>query len=744
MSIRRITTLIVVIASLIILVSIGAVSYLFFDFSRARQQEIELRQAGRELANASAVLGEYLFLPTPREKRQLRLAADNIVQQVDSLRKLLGESPLMHMLVERRRFLLQDLDYLFGLEEQVGRNTEHLRREIGGQLILTCREMSGYLSEIDAGLRREMAIKQMVLAGSILAIIGLISVILLMIMVWMRRRLLLPIFSLHQAAARIAAGDFSADTGIKRDDEIGELAASFDVMKGAVQEHIAAIAASEEHLRTTLDSIGDAVITTDTAGCVTRMNPVAVQLTGWSPAEAAGRPVNEVFRIIDGKTRQPVSDPVERVLREGKVVGLANHTALIGRDGEERQIADSGAPIRDDSGRVTGVVLVFRDVTEQYRVAEALRRNEKFLTDVFDAIQDGISVLDREMNIIRANGWMQRMYGREASLTGRKCYQAYQGRTTVCPWCPSRLAMRKGRRYSAEVPYPNAETPEGWIDLSAFPMKDEQGRVTGVIEYVKDISDRKQAENEVIRARDKLEKYAADLEQSNRELEDFAYIASHDLKEPLRGIHNFAAFLLEDYEDKLDESGQAKLHTLIRLTRRLEMLLDDLLHYSRVGQSEMAMQETDAGQLARQTLETMETMLAERPVKVVIADNMPRVICDRTRVGEVLRNLIGNAVKYNDSRQPEVLIGWETAADSGMAVLLVQDNGIGIPDKYQEKIFKIFKRLHGRDEYGGGTGSGLTLARKIIEQHGGRIWVTSEPGRGSTFRFTLPAGGENG
>ncbi|MFP4446559.1 MAG: hypothetical protein ACLFPD_09990, partial [Desulfosudaceae bacterium] len=128
MSIRRITTLIVVIASLIILVSIGAVSYLFFDFSRARQQEIELRQAGRELANASAVLGEYLFLPTPREKRQLRLAADNIVQQVDSLRKLLGESPLMHMLVERRRFLLQDLDYLFGLEEQVGRNTEHLRR----------------------------------------------------------------------------------------------------------------------------------------------------------------------------------------------------------------------------------------------------------------------------------------------------------------------------------------------------------------------------------------------------------------------------------------------------------------------------------------------------------------------------------------------------------------------------------------------------------------------------------------
>ncbi len=368
-----------------------------------------------------------------------------------------------------------------------------------------------------------------------------------------------------------------------------------------------------------------------------------------------------------------------------------------------------------------------------------LRKSERFLQDIFDSIQDGISVLDRDLNIVRVNNWIQRMYAHRAPLEGKKCYVVYQSRESVCPWCPSVKALSSGVTHGAEVPYPNSEAPEGWSDLSAYPIKDEKSEVTGVIEYVRDITDRKKAEESLVRARDELERYAAELERSNRDLEDFAYIASHDLKEPLRGIHNYSSFLLEDYAGKLDEEGRSRLHTLMRLTRRLESLLDNLLQYSRVGRIELVMRPTDSGELVREVLETMENLLEEYHVHVTIADDMPMVLCDRASVGEVFRNLISNAVKYNDNETRQVDIGWEKE-DAGLAVLYVRDNGIGIPDKHLDKVFKIFKRLHGRDEYGGGTGAGLTLARRIVERHGGRIQVISEYGKGSTFLFTLPRG----
>ncbi|MFP4040447.1 MAG: PAS domain-containing protein [Desulfosudaceae bacterium] len=750
MSIRRITTLIVVIASLIIVVSIGSVSYLFIEFDQAQAREKKLRQTSQSLANVSSILSEYLFLATFRVKRQLRLATADFAGRVEELKDLPGESARTRLLVERRQVLINELNRLFSLEQNMNQNldfrhnTELLKQEIGGQLILICREMSGYLSGLDAELRRQMAEKRMILVCSALAAILLISVIVVVIILWMRRHLLIPIFNLHQAAGRIAAGDYTASSGVARQDEIGDLAASFDTMKKAVQEHVTTIAASEENLRITLDSIGDAVIAADIDGRVTDMNPVAEQLTGWPLDKARNRPVTEVFRIVNSQTREQLSDPVEQVLVAGEKMVLDDHTALIRRDGVERQVADSGSPIRDAGGRVTGVVLVFRDVTEAYLIQEELRRNEKFLQDIFEAIQDGLSVLDRDLNIVRANGWMQRRYaGPGTPLEGRKCYTVYQQRESICPWCPSVKAMETGLRQNAEVPYPDMESPTGWIDLSVFPMKNQQGRVTGLIEYVKDITDKKQAENELLRARDELARRAAELERSNSELEDFAYIASHDLKEPLRGIHNYASFLLEDYEDKLDQAGRDKLLTLTRLASRLEMLLDDLLNYSRVGQSGMALRQVDSGELVRQVLETMGFLLDDDRITVTMAENMPRVICDRARVGEVFRNLISNAVKYNDQEAPEVAIGWEESRESGRVVLYVRDNGIGIPARHLDKIFKIFKRLHARDKYGGGTGSGLTLARKIIERHGGQIWAESEPGRGSIFRFTLPTGGRH-
>lgn len=746
MSIRQITSLIVVSVMVIVALSAGSVFFLFLDFNRAQAREESLRSAGRALTDASSVLGEVLFFATPRNKRQLRLAIGELSFQMEQLKSLGNTAPRVHLLLERQAAMTRNVNWLLQLEENmpnravVNEHTELAKTEVGGQSLLTFREMAGYLSEIDAEVRRQAAGKQKALLGSALAAIGVISIVMAMIMVWMRRRLLTPILTLRRAARRIAEGNYAVETGITRADEIGELAASFDLMKTAVAGHVRALADSEESLRATLDSIGDAVIATDIEGRVTRLNPVAAALTGWSGNDGLGRPVSEVFRIVNARTRAPAVNPVARVLETGGIVGLANHTALISRDGQEHQIADSGAPIMDRTGRVMGVVLVFRDVTESYRLQESLLASEERYKTIVSSMSDLIFVLDEEDRFadVHCRSADDLMLSPQEFL--KKKIDEIMSPHVIELYQAAAADVRKTgktRRYEYSLLIAGQER---WFSASLDLHTDGKKIVVGT----REITERKQAEEALKQARDELEKYAADLENSNRELEDFAYIASHDLKEPLRGIHNYSSFLLEDYGDRLNEEGQAKLHTLMRLTRRLESLLDDLLQYSRVSRMELAKKQTDPGALVREVLETMEPLLEEKQVAVTIAEDMPPVVCDRARVGEVFRNLITNAVKYNDNEIKQVDIGWRPGETADAVVFYVRDNGIGIPDKHQEKVFKIFKRLHGRDKYGGGTGSGLTLARRIIERHGGTIQVTSEYGRGSTFWFTLSQGGKNG
>lgn len=252
----------------------------------------------------------------------------------------------------------------------------------------------------------------------------------------------------------------------------------------------------------------------------------------------------------------------------------------------------------------------------------------------------------------------------------------------------------------------------------------------------------------VLQKADELALLNTELERSNIELDSFAYVASHDLKEPLRGIHNYSTFLLEDYGDRLGMDGTEKLATLIRLTQRMENLINSLLHYSRCGRAELVFQSVDLGEVVKSVIETIEI---SRPASAdfQILRPLPIVQCDRTQVLELFNNLISNAIEYNNSTQKTAEIGYisseqlapELAKSLGLnhsqPVFFVKDNGIGIREKHLETIFKIFKRLHPANKYGGGTGAGLTIARKIVERHGGKIIVESTVGVGSTFYFTL-------
>lgn len=280
---------------------------------------------------------------------------------------------------------------------------------------------------------------------------------------------------------------------------------------------------------------------------------------------------------------------------------------------------------------------------------------------------------------------------------------------------------------------------EVWLDC-LFTRFYSMGQAN-VLAMVQNVTEQKLLER-------KIENQKEELERSNRELDDFAYVASHDLKEPLRGIANYSGFLLEDYGAQLDDEGVGKLQTLIKLCRREENLIEALLEYSRVGRKKVSCQMVDLNPAVRDAAESVKMTFPEQKIFISTPSPLPVISCDSFKIQDIFANLITNAVKYNDNEEKLVEVGAldsrevEGVSENEGKVFYVKDNGIGVRRKHQEKIFQIFKRLHGRDKYGGGSGAGLTIVKKIIERHGGRIWVESEPGVGSTFFFTLKGVGD--
>jgi light-regulated signal transduction histidine kinase (bacteriophytochrome) len=274
----------------------------------------------------------------------------------------------------------------------------------------------------------------------------------------------------------------------------------------------------------------------------------------------------------------------------------------------------------------------------------------------------------------------------------------------------------------------------------------------------------------VLSKADELAKINLELERSNRELASFAYAASHDLKEPLRGIYNFSTVLLEDYAQVLDDEGIECLQTVVSLSVRMETLINALLRLSQLGQAQLRDQATDLNELVTQVIEVFRASRQDSAlVDIRIPRPLPTVQCDRVLVNEVFSNLLGNAFKYNDKAEQWVEIGYlsqEEARGQGdkgtrrqgdketrrqekdnptqlpipnsqFPIFYIRDNGIGIPQHHLETIFRLFKRLHSQEKYGGGAGAGLAIVKKIVELHNGQIWVESTVGVGSIFYFTL-------
>ena len=619
-----------------------------------------------------------------------------------------------------------------------------------------------------------------------------------------------------------------------------------------------ALAEREQQLRVTLASIGDGVIATDTQRRVVRVNHAAEVLTGWTEADARGQLLDDVFKVVNEHSREAVDDPVGKALESDEIVGLANHSVLIAKDGAEYAIADSAAPIRAESGKTIGAVLVFRDVSAE---REQQREKDRLLHDLGERVKE-LSCLFKLSAIIETPdisleqllaaaveilppAWQ---YPSETAARIRVDGQVYvtpgfredvprlrelltvdgepNGDVDVCYFGANeagaddvfldeertlltvfaeRLTHVIGRRQAEEELRKTLEqtrffferqvvgmaitSPEkGWLrvndmmcemlrytreellemtwaelthpddieqdvrqfervlqghldgymlekrfickgggvlhaHLSVGCVRQPDGSVDYVLAAVTDLS-------EVKRAQSVAEEKATELARSNTELEKFAYVASHDLKAPLRAIDNLSQWIEEDLADALTGESRENMGLLRGRVHRLESLLDDLLAYSRAGRKG-----TECVHVCIKDL--VEGIVSELDIPPGLAINVtadvPECETPRGPLEQIFRNLIGNAVKHHDRAEGTISVCVE---DVGAHYeISVSDDGPGIPPDLQEKAFEMFQTLRPRDEVEG-SGIGLAVVRKLVEWQGGRITIDSPADqRGTTFRF---------
>jgi PAS domain S-box-containing protein len=372
-----------------------------------------------------------------------------------------------------------------------------------------------------------------------------------------------------------------------------------------------------------------------------------------------------------------------------------------------------------------------RDISARKRAEASARAEAARMQAVMNTVPDALITIDESGIVEHFNAAAVRIFGYSADeVVGRNIRMLMPAPYHAAHDTYLANYMQGG---AAQIIGKGRELHARCKDGGIFPIELGVNEVQAVgkrlfVGTIRDISERKQAEAEV-------HDYIAALSRSNQELDDFAYIASHDLKEALRGLSNNALFLSEDFAGALGEAGARRTARMIYLCERMDRLINDLLYYSRLGRQDLAIQPTDLNAVIADIAMMMEGTLEESGAEILVPEPLPTIVCDLPRITEVFRNLISNAIKYNDNAEKRIEIGCTT--QNGRQIFHVRDNGIGIDPQFHQEIFRIFKRLNDEDDNVKGNGVGLTFVKKIIERHGGDIWVTSELGRGAVFHFTL-------
>lgn len=493
--------------------------------------------------------------------------------------------------------------------------------------------------------------------------------------------------------------------------------------------------------RLILNSVGEGIYGLGIDGRCTFANPAAAQLLGFEVAELVGQHTHALFHHTrkDGRPFPEDECPVQAARKHGVV--QRGEDLYWRKDGSSFPVEFIGTPIME-AGKISGAVATFRDISVRKRAEEQLQHSLRSLAEAQRIVHLGNWELDLVSNVLTWSDEIYRIFeidpekfgaSFEAFLDGihpddrdrvNSAYtESVKNRTPYN--IVHRLLMKDGR-----VKYVNerCETHYG-----------EDGKPLRSFGTVHDITEQKVAELALIALKNDLENRVsartAELEDANKELEAFSYSVSHDLRTPLRAIDGFSRMLLEDYAGKLDDEGKRMLHVVRDNTSRMSRLIDDILRFSRVGRIGISHAEIDMEELVHEVLDELKETIAGRKLQINLG-SLPHAMGDRTMMHQVMENLLSNAIKFS-SKKEDARIDIGASIKDKKVIYHVKDNGAGFDMQYVDKLFGVFQRLHGIDEFEG-TGIGLAIVKRIISRHGGTIWAEGEVGKGAAFYFSIP------
>lgn len=467
-----------------------------------------------------------------------------------------------------------------------------------------------------------------------------------------------------------------------------------------------------------------AILLLDREGNIENWNKGAERIKGYKASEIIGKSYKLFYSPEDRADGLP-----DRLLAQAVKNGKAQHEGWrVKADGSKFWANVLITAIHDDAGNIIGFTKVTRDLTEKKLSEESLRRSEERYHKMIAEIQDyAIILIDLSGRIENWNKGAERIKGYRADEVLGKNFRIF--------YTPEDLAINKPDRLLHQAYTTGRAQEEGWrlrkdgtrfcASVTITALHDDEGNVIGFSKITRDLTDVKKAESMLL--------HMQKMEARNDELEQLTYITSHDLQEPLRNISSFIDIFVEDHAGNLDGSAAEMLQFIKAATNRMSELINGLLDYGRLGRN-AELTEADTSQIAETVLADFNTQIKETGAQVTFHD-LPRIKVFATEFRLLLQNLVGNALKFRRPEvKPEVEI-WAEPFNSGWR-FAVKDNGIGIEPKYRDRIFLIFQRLHSRQAFEG-SGIGLAHCKRIVELHHGNLWVSSEPGKGSTFYFTI-------